>query len=204
MMITGEITGFDVRLSEPDYKRMAFEVQKLAQGTFEAPVQTFLENRRQFGRDSRAEAAEFGRDRHSFKPLCETSFGAFLNAANPIQVVKVLREHLREEFPDTGHDALVEVAAAMLRNPTYRVANAMVRADLYTTWRAIRTGTLPRDVLDDCYHLVNACYCDSYATKDGPQAEYAPLIVRSTDVFNYDGVMPISDWLLGVAAAQSA
>ena len=200
MTITGEIDRFDMALSGSDYERMTSEVEKLARGELDAPVQSFLENRRRLWKNSRAEAAQYGRDRSFFKPVCEASFGAFLESANPIEILKVLREHLQKEFPDTTLGTLAEVAAALLRNPTYRVANTMVRADLYTSWRAIRAGTLSRDVLDDCYHLVNASYCDIYATKDFQQSEYAPIVLGSTDVFYFDGITPVSEWLAGIAA----
>jgi hypothetical protein len=195
MDVTGQIRGFNLELSETDYGRMAAEIQKLANGQLEESVQTFLESRRRLSKNARAEAAEYGRDRGAFRSVCEGSFGAFLHLANPIEVLRLLRDHLRNEFPDKNPATLTEVAAALLRSSDYRVANAMVRADLYTSWRAIRAGTLARDVLDDCFHLVNASYCDMYATMDLEQSKYAPIVLGSTEVLYFDGTTPVSDWL---------
>jgi len=75
----------------------------------------------------------------------------------------------------------------------------MILADLYVTWRAARASALARDVQDDCYHLVNASYCDVYATKDEPQTRYAFKIIAPTQVRFYDGFSPLSDWLLALA-----
>jgi hypothetical protein len=201
MTITGEIPGFNALLSACDYTRMAEEVDKLSRGTVEEPVLDFLSGRSSLAKASRSDAAEFTNQRPDLKRVCATAtFEEFLRTVHPVDRLKTLRTHLAEEFPTTAPNVLTEVAVAMIRNPSHRVAHTMVRADLYVTWRAARAGTLSRDVLDDCYHLVNASYCDVYATKDRPQSGYAPALMGPTEVCFYDGTSPLSDWLLGVAS----
>jgi hypothetical protein len=201
--VTGELAEFDTTLSELDYAGMAFEVEKLAQGNFDARAREFLSTRRNHCQESRNDAAEFARQRPQLKmSSASASFGQFLASVNLLDIVKVLIGHLRDEFPTKDGTTLVGVAAAMLRNPNYRVGNTMVRADLYTTWRTARAGSLARDVLDDCSHLVNACYCDVYLTKDRRHSAYAPIVLQRTEVRFYDGGTPISDWLIGVASEQ--
>ena len=96
----------------------------------------------------------------------------------------------------------------MIRNPSCRVAHTMVRADMYVTWKAARRGALARDVLDDCYHLVNASYCDMYATKDKAQSQYAPSVIGPTKVRYYDGTAPdlrvAFDDCIGIASESHA
>jgi hypothetical protein len=201
--VTGEIAAFETTLSEVDYANLTIEVQKLAQGSFDARAREFLSSRRNLCKESRNDAAAFANERPQLRlSSASASFDQFLASINPLDVVRVLIGHLRDEFRATNGTILVEVAAAMLRNPTYRVGNTMVRADLYTTWRAARAGSLARDVMDDCYHLVNACYCDAYVTKDRRHSEYAPVILGRTEVRFYDGGTPISEWLIGVASEQ--
>jgi hypothetical protein len=204
LIVTGEAVDLKTTLDERDYINMANEVFKLADGNFDTHARGFLSNRNNLRTESRNKVAEFARQHPELKACsAETSFGEFLKTVNPIDLVKVLIGHLREEFPRTEDSVLVEVAAALLRNPRFRVANTMVRADIYTTWRAARAGSLARDVLDDCYHLVNASYCDVYATKDYLQCSYAPIVLSETEVRYCAGIVPIARWLLAVAAEIS-
>ena len=115
---------------------------------------------------------------------------AALASINPIDILKRLWDILHDEFPQWPDGKLTEVAAALLRNPKYPVAHAMASADIYITWKALHSGSLSRGIMFDCFHLVNASYCDGYITKDRPQAEYAPIVLRSTEVQLYDGGSP--------------
>lgn len=201
MTITGEIPGFNALLAASDYARMAEEVEKLSRGCVETPVLNFLSGRKNLATSSRSDAVEFTNQRPDLRRVCGTvTFEEFVRVSRPVDRLRTLRGHLAEEFPTTPPNILTEVAVAMIQNPSYRVAHTMVRADMYVTWKAARTGTLARDVQDDCYHLVNASYCDTYATKDKSQAQYAPSVVGPTEVRFYDGCAPVSEWLLAVAS----
>jgi hypothetical protein len=203
MTITGGIPGFNALLSAEDYTRMAVEVEKLSRGIVETPVLDFLSDRAALARASRSEAVEFASLRPELQRVCGlVALEEFVKSAHPVDLLRALRGHLAEEFPTTPPSVLTEVTIAMIRNPSCRVAQTMVRADMCVTWKAARAGALARDVHDDCYHLVNASYCDVYATKDKPQAQYAPSVVGPTEVRFYDGQAPVSDWLLAVAAEQ--
>jgi hypothetical protein len=203
MTITGRVQGFDTGLSAADYARVASKVRELADGVISTSDRSFLAERESLRNNTRVEAVELARESRKSREMdsAELLFEEFQNYVAPIEIWKLLRNHLHNEFPQTPLATLNEVAAALLRNSTYRVANAMVRADVYTTWRAIRAAALSRDVMPDCFHLVNASYCDLYITKDRQQAKYAPIILRSADVHFYDGMTPISEWLLAVASS---
>jgi hypothetical protein len=201
MAITGEIPGFNALLCPDDYTRMVAEVEKLSRGIIETPVLTFLANRANLAKASRSDAIDFTNQRPELKGACGTAtFEEYFQSAHPADPLRVLRGHLADEFPATSPEVLTEVAIAMIRNPSCRVAHTMVRADMYVTWKAGRAGALGRDVMDDCYHLVNASYCDVYATKDKPQAQYAQAVVGPTQVRFYDGDVPVSEWLLSIAS----
>jgi len=48
--------------------------------------------------------------------------------------------------------------------------------------------SVPKDLIDDMYHVLNAVYCDVYATAERRQAEYASLILAlNTTVAIYPG-----------------
>jgi len=79
------------------------------------------------------------------------------------------------------------------------MARALVKADLYYNWRCANYGSVPRDLMPDLYHLVNAVYCDIYATAESKHARLAPLVLTSkTSVAIYDESGPVDDWLVGL------
>jgi hypothetical protein len=200
LLACGLSNGFNALLSTADYDQMVAQIEKLSNGVFEPIAEEFLKSRKALARDSRTEVREFVSSRPELRSRCsEVSFGEFIRSVHPIDRFKVLRGHLSKEFPDTELDILNQVTTVLLRYPGFRVAHAMLRADMYTTWRTACAGSLARDVQDDCYHLVNSSYCDVYATKDKPQSQYAPDVLRPAEFRFYDGNMPLSDWLVRIA-----
>jgi hypothetical protein len=76
-----------------------------------------------------------------------------------------------------------------------RFAKGVVRSDLYYNWRCANRGSEPKDLIDDMYHVLNAVYCDVYATREEGQAEYAPLTLSpKTKVAIYAGGR-IDQWI---------
>ena len=50
------------------------------------------------------------------------------------------------------------------------------------------------------YHVLNASYCDLYATREKGQTEYASLLLpSSTKVAVWDARAKIDEWLLTLA-----
>jgi hypothetical protein len=82
----------------------------------------------------------------------------------------------------------LEEYAAVLLAQSKRFAKGVVRSDLYYNWRCANRGSVPKDLIDDMYHVLNAVYCDVYATREEGQAEYAQLILSpKTKVAIYAG-----------------
>jgi hypothetical protein len=76
------------------------------------------------------------------------------------------------------------------------LSKALVRADLYYSWRCANRGSNPRDLFDDMYHVLNGIYCDVYATKEPGHARYAGLLLtRNTKIAIYDGQAPLGQWI---------
>jgi hypothetical protein len=59
----------------------------------------------------------------------------------------------------------------------------------------VEHGSIRDDLLDDVFHVVNAAYCDYFATSEGRQAEYANLIVPNVSVILADRTEKILDRL---------
>ena len=111
----------------------------------------------------------------------------------------ILAGHVRRFSEASPLDA-VECALGLLDSPDCRVARALVRADLYYNWRCANRGSNPKDLFDDMHHVLNAIYCDVYATKESGHAEYAGLLLTTnTRVAIYDGRTPVGEWIEALA-----
>jgi hypothetical protein len=104
----------------------------------------------------------------------------------------LLSRQLERLFPELPEKAAIERALALLTPPARRFARGVVRADLYYNWRCATLGLNPKDLIDDMYHVLNAVYCNVYATGDIRQEEYARLSLTSnTRVIVHPNSAPI-------------
>jgi len=110
--------------------------------------------------------------------------------------IAILTNHIQRRFSDVPFNEITEYATALLGRQM-RFSTALIRCDLYYNWRCANRGSVPRDLMDDIYHVLNAVYCDVYATAEAKQGEYAPLLLSDkTQVAIYDKKTPIDEWLI--------
>jgi hypothetical protein len=108
----------------------------------------------------------------------------------------LLAGHLERLFPGISEKAAIERALGLLAPPAKRFARGVVRADLYYNWRRATRGSNPKDLIDDIYHVLNAVYCDIYATGNIKQEEYARLLLTSnTKVVVRPNSVPVEQWI---------
>ena len=93
--------------------------------------------------------------------------------------IRLMGEKLSALFPAVTAIELYEWSNALIKNRS-RIATAMLKADFYYNWRCARRGSNRKDLLDDLSHVINASYCDVYATEETNQSQYARLILDST------------------------
>jgi hypothetical protein len=112
----------------------------------------------------------------------------------------LLAGHIRRQFPEASLEDASEWALGMLASPICRLSRALVRADLYYNWRCAKRGSNPSDLFDDIYHVLNAVYCDVYATRERRHARYAGMLLAAdTRVAIHETGTPTGDWVLGLA-----
>ena|ERR1700758_3315942 len=103
---------------------------------------------------------------------------------------------LRQRFPEVPLNEVAEYAVVLVATPSMRYSRAVVRASLYYNWRCANRDSVPKDVIDDIYHVLNSVYCDIYATGEAKQAEYVQLLrAPNTTVAIYDRSLPVDQWL---------
>jgi len=106
-----------------------------------------------------------------------------------------LARHISLRFPEVPEHEVTEYAVGLFDLPMKRYARGLVRADLYLHWRYCQFGALPKDLVDDVYHVLNASYCDMYATAD-PKQKYAYLLLTSnTQVSIWPRDNRVDNWI---------
>lgn len=188
--------------SPADYDALKAEIAKLADGIVEERAHTFLSERVEFARTSRADQKAHLENRpdmkERFRAVDEACLATWLDEQMAGKVgAALLSAHLLRIYESQDANAAISTALGLLQHPASRVAKAVVRADLYSNWRCAHRGSNPKDLIDDMYHFLNAAYCDVYATADAAQKEYASLLLcQWTRSAIYDEKVPVQDWLL--------
>jgi hypothetical protein len=187
-----------------DYDALKVEVAKLAHGIVDQRAQSFLSKRKELAKAGRQEPKTHLEQRPDMKArllaVPENGLVAWLDEQVSGEVgTALLIGHLNNVYKSASADAAKSTAQGLLQHPASRTAKALVRADLYLHWRCARRGSNPRDLPDDVYHVLNATYCDVYATADSGQNEYVALLLsRWTRPAVFDGNTSLADWLLTV------
>jgi hypothetical protein len=187
-----------------DYDALKAEVAKLAEGIVDQRAKSFLSKRMGFAKASREDPKTHLEQRPDLKArllaVPESGLAAWLDEHVSGKVgTALLIGHLNNVYESPMMDAAISTAQGLLQHPASRTAKALVRADLYLHWRCARRGSNPRDLPNDVYHVLNAAYCDVYATADAGQKEYVALLLSQwTRPAIYDGSTSLADWLLTV------
>ncbi len=188
-------------LDEKDREIVRVEIEKLANGLVEGRVKEFIEKRTGFAANTRIDQRDHfaGRKalKNNLKAVSQSDLPNWLQSETMSpEGVKVLYGHLLRMF---GNGPTEKYARDVLLYPAADVARGLVRADLYSNWRAANRGSNPADLVDDMLHILQAIYSDFYVTGEGKQTEYASLLLTPrTKVASYDLTTPIDQWLLSL------
>lgn len=202
----GEATGMEVHWNDEEYASLREEIQKLANGIFDEKATRFVGRRKM---RARSVPEEF-QDHLSSRPeLCQI-LAKIAQRELPHWIEHELRRsrgrralqgHLALVFQRKPDRQLTLLAKRLLARGRYKAAPALVRSDLYLNWRYARRGSLRRDLPDDTYHAVNACYCESFVTTEADQAEHAAYANPTIVTLVYTGAAPLCSWLTQVIAS---
>jgi hypothetical protein len=188
-------------LSSIDTEEVMQEVTKLASGTFDEKADSFIKQRIAAAEASRRDQRNYLGRRPDRKKKLRTirlqDLEKWLeDETKTVTGAALLAGHIQRQFPEAPSTEVSEWAAALIALPSYRLARGLVRADLYYNWRCAHRNSNPKDLLDDMLHVLNAIYCDVYATKESGQAAYAGYLLTSrTKVAIYDGQTGADCWL---------
>jgi hypothetical protein len=184
------------------------EVDKLAEGIFDDKARASVEDRIAFAKRTRQGQIDHLALRpdmkEQLKAIGPDAFPAWLEQrVSTLAGQEILAYHIRRMYPDAPPEEAFLYAGALLRNPVYRFARGVVRAELYYNWRCAHRGSNRPDLVDDMFHVLNAIYCDVYVSKEKNQIEYAGLLLGGgTKVEIFDG-SPVDQWLAGLRSGRA-
>jgi hypothetical protein len=197
----GETAIVDVCWNTEEYAALSKEVEKLACGVFDDNAKRFVERRKTTARSVPDEIQNHLASRPAqsriLRGITEDELRRWINrelTRTPGR--RALQGHLAMVFQRKPDRQLTQLAKRLLAGVGYKVAHALVRSDLYLNWRCARRGSLRRDLPDDTYHAVNACYCQSFVTTERDQAEHAAYTNPTATTCVYEGSKPLQTWLL--------
>jgi hypothetical protein len=186
-------------LDGDEYERVKVEVGKLANGIVEGEVKQYIEKRTEEAATSRAQQRDHFSERRELRQklrsVQQSDLPTWLQSETMSPFgVEILYQELKHRL---GDGPTRSYAKAVLRSPAAHASRGLVRANLYSNWRAANRGSNPPDLLDDVLHVLQAIYCDIYATGEGKQVEYASLLLTpGSKVAIYHQSTPIDQWLV--------
>jgi hypothetical protein len=212
-LLRGEVKAMHARVpgavvayfGQPEYAEMKTEIDKLAGGIVDQRAQNAIAERQGFAEATRIDQVTHFVNRPDMKAKLQggqrDALQTWLEAESlSDQGTLMLAAHLTRIHTDASRNVAQNNAYFLLRLPGSRVAKALVRTDLYLNWRCANYGGVPRDIVDDAYHVLNASYCSVYATADTDQRKYAHLLLdKRTQVAIYEDGAPLDEWLIGLA-----
>jgi hypothetical protein len=197
-------TGLDPFISAEEYTELKRQINKLADGRLDEESERIVRDRSAFAQRTRRGQVDHFETRDDMKQELKSirpgDLPKWLDAKTTTPAgAAMLTYHIVRIFPDAPPADVFEYAEALLAHRAFRFAKGVIRADLYYNWRCANRDSNPPDLVDDMFHVLNAMYCDVYATKDKKQREYAGLLLTSsTKVAIYNGG-PVDQWLLELA-----
>jgi hypothetical protein len=182
------------------------EVEKLANGVIEGRVKAFLEERRQFAKDTQAQQKAHIIDRDDLsqylRGIPESGLATWMQSETLTAsgVSTLYRRFVQRIGPGPTPEYILQ----LLRFPLAEAARASVRADLYFNWHCAMHGSNRLDLLDDMLHVLQAIYCDLYITEEKKQSRYAPLLLTSRTGFAVypDRNIAVDKWLLNTLGSR--
>jgi hypothetical protein len=185
---------------QADREKIVAEYQQLSNGFHSNIAKSFVEDQLKFAKRNREgivahlEAHPELIEKLSLIPSADVEVWLQQESVS-VRGHSNLARHIALRFPEVPEREISEYAVALLRPPMMRFARGLVRADLYLHWRYAQFKALRKDLLDDVYHVLNASYCDVYATAD-PKQQYAPLLLTTnTKVRIWPRSTPVDEWL---------
>lgn len=186
------------------YSALKSNVDLLADGKFDERAAAFVKERTALALRTRAgPIAQLGLRpdvKQRLEEISDAEVGKWLNSETfTDRGAGLLAGHVRRQFGEASPEEASEWALGLLASPICRLSRALVRADLYYNWRCAKRGSNPSDLFDDMYHVLNAVYCDVYATRERRHAQYAGMLLAAdTRVAIHERGTPVRDWILSV------
>ncbi len=186
---------FDPYYGTAERQQLVSEVEKLARGNFDTRADSFISKKKEQVMEGRQRARKFARRLSpQTAALARLQFLQFNNKFRQRWGRNILKQEIEKRFQGAGRQA-TWIAKKLMSNNRHRFANSLVRANAFINWRAAVYGSIPKDLFDDTFHIINSCYCAIYATDEQGQAGYAPYLIPQTRVEVRPPSNEVLEWL---------
>jgi hypothetical protein len=195
----GGVSRIDPLYREAERDRMTSEIRHLAAGHVDPRFDVLFGYRSGQVAISRASTPERAAKWELWKKNnSDLNLEGFFEMSQRVFAADMMRTHISDVVVLSPKDVR-RLARKMLSAPRFRFSRALVNANIYLDWLTFQGRAIPRDVLDDCYHIENAAHCDAYATDEPGQEVAANAILRVTEVRIHDKKEPLLEWLATAA-----
>jgi hypothetical protein len=192
----GRFTVVECFYRDENFERVSHEIKQLAAGRVDPRFDLLFKLRTGQVSEFRAQApARSAKWSKFIGDKREVALDEFMQFGLRERADGCLRIHISKFCTEFSSKDVKRLARKILAARRFRLAQALVRADLYLDWLCFRGRAIARDTLDDCYHIENAAYCDVYATDESSQDLYANEILSLTKVSVHDRKSPLLEWL---------
>jgi hypothetical protein len=195
----GQIPRIDPFYRDSERDRMTSEIRHLAAGHVDPRFDVLFAYRSGQVTQFRVTAPERSAKWELWKRNnLDLSFERFCEMSQRVFASDMMRRHISDvmALPPKG---VKRLAQKMLSAPRFRFSRALINANIYLDWLTFQDRAIPRDVLDDFYHIENAAHCDAYATDEPGQEIAANAILHATEVRIHDKKTPLLEWLTTAA-----
>lgn len=208
-LITGEMQALQLNIGiinpfvTPDeYPKVEMLIRDHAKGILQSRTRVHIEWRRTSGASERAGLVMYLKNmpvlKHVLMSVSRDQFPAWVRVqSRGRDGTNYLAWQIKQYFAEHPFNEAYEYACALQRTPVNRISMGVISRNLYFNWRCAHRVSIPPDLFPDSNHIINANYCDVYATKERGQLEYARfLLTPATAIHIYDAAMPIDRWIL--------
>ncbi len=188
--LNGNIAEGNKFLQAEDLTKIQDEITRLARGEISSELKAYIEDRigsaEKNRREQRTQLDSDEELTQTLRSIPEAQFEGWLKTELRTQTAKILlTQQIGAHFPDVSTIELLDWAEALLKAEESKISKGLVGASYYYNWRCAHRGSNRSDLLDDMYHVLNATYCDVYATDEKKQIDYASYLLPAGSKSKY-------------------
>ena len=164
----------------PNKEEMEKEINKLADGIYDARARNFIENKWAAKRDYLSKQVSVVSENRNLFKTAET-YKEFLRNNEEAQkgIAEIILDERVKGLPDRHRRRFAE--KILKKSRQFPMVTTLVKSNLFLSFRVLKFGKCSHDTLDDLKHLINASYANIFVTNDKNLLKYSNVINPSLE-----------------------